>query len=335
MIVIFDTNIWLSQLGMRSPAASAVRFYLKHSGARLALPEVIRLEVEANLRRKLMEFIKDIQDSHRQLLTVFGTLPEVVLPTSERVEATIQEILESTGVEVITVPFSLESARSSLLKTINKEQPSDKTQEFKDGVLWADCLTLLATDDVTLVTDDRAFYFGRQHDKGLAENLKAETADLSHRLRIVNTLAGLLETLPKSVPIDDEALFAAVLDKAEPNVTNFVSGGGFDLGEISSVTRNIYATENPDELFFECSISVGCPDKSALGRDEGVLVLEADGFYIPASRACKEVGMKSVTFNYQTSEGASEQRRGHYLRAGGGVLGHRSVTNVVRHRLED
>jgi predicted nucleic acid-binding protein len=53
MIVVFDTNVWLSQLGLRSSAASGVRFFLKHHNFKVALPEVIRMEVEVNLRSKV------------------------------------------------------------------------------------------------------------------------------------------------------------------------------------------------------------------------------------------------------------------------------------------
>lgn len=158
MIVVFDTNIWLSELGLRSPTAAAARFYLKHSGARVAIPEVIRLEVEQNLTSRLMKHIEDIRTDYRQLLTAFGTLREIVLPNEEEVRQKIPELLQSMQVERIEVPFTLESARSSFIKTILKQAPSHQSQQFKDGVLWADCLTLSANDEVVLVTADKAFY---------------------------------------------------------------------------------------------------------------------------------------------------------------------------------
>ena len=49
MIVVFDTNIWLSELGLRSTAGSAV-------------------SADA------------IREKHRRLLAMFGTLKEIVLP---------------------------------------------------------------------------------------------------------------------------------------------------------------------------------------------------------------------------------------------------------------
>ena len=46
VITVFDANIWIAQLGLRSPLGAAARFYLKRTKAGLALPEVVRLELQ-------------------------------------------------------------------------------------------------------------------------------------------------------------------------------------------------------------------------------------------------------------------------------------------------
>jgi hypothetical protein len=51
MIVVFDTNIWKSELFLQSPAAAAVRFFLRERNARVGLPEVVRMEVQEHLRQ--------------------------------------------------------------------------------------------------------------------------------------------------------------------------------------------------------------------------------------------------------------------------------------------
>ena len=147
MIIVLDSNIWLSELGLRSPLGAVTRLFIRQNCARIGLPEVIRLEVERNYRNRLREFISRIRDNHRQLLTAFGSLKEVVLPDEAAVEDKISSVFGNLDVDVLEVPLSLLSARSSFLRTIDKIPPSDRTQEFKDGVLWADCVSLLQTDD--------------------------------------------------------------------------------------------------------------------------------------------------------------------------------------------
>ena len=109
---------------------------------------------------------------YRQLLSVFGTLREVVLPDDAAIESKVADVFSNLGVELLEIPFSIESARASFLKTVDKVPPSETTQEFKDGVLWADCVALLGSDDVYLISNDTHFYEGRKHPNGLAKNLR-------------------------------------------------------------------------------------------------------------------------------------------------------------------
>ncbi len=150
MIVVFDTNIWLSEFGLNTSLGAAIRFFLLQKGARIALPEVIRLEVEHHLRIDLKEYIDEIKKNHRQLLNIFGKLKEIVLPDEAAVEARIAEVFSIVGVNILEIPFSFDSAKASFHKTIEKLPPSDKNQQFKDGVLWADCVELLKIEAVIL-----------------------------------------------------------------------------------------------------------------------------------------------------------------------------------------
>ena len=223
MIIVFDTNIWHSQLGLKSPSAAAVRFYLRQQGAKVAIPEVVRLEVAQNLSRRLLQHIENIRSEYRQLLTAFGQLREVVLPTEAEVHARIDELFESLGVEIIDIAFSFESARSSFMKTIAKQPPSATKQEFKDGVLWADCLTLMQTDEVVLVTDDRAFYEDQKPSNGLAKNLIDEARSRQHQIRVLPTLSELLAAVRVPIPLDVDRLQRAFLERYRDSTFSFAA----------------------------------------------------------------------------------------------------------------
>ncbi len=280
MIIVFDSNVWLAELGLRSGAAAAVKFFLNQNGARLALPEVVRLEVQHNLRAQLTKHIDTIQSSYRQLLTVFGKLREVVLPTHDDVQAKIHDLFESIEVPKLDIPFSLDSARSSFLKTIDRVPPSDKTQEFKDGVLWADCVALLAEEPVVLVTSDKAFYQDRAYEKGLAANLQAETEGLPHTVRLVPNLNTLLCTLRTPVTINEEQLAQAFLTACNESIYNMIDHQGFELGSRKSVTYTLFVTENPTVLFLKFTMAYECADVRGDGRVDAVLLLEGDGSII-------------------------------------------------------
>jgi hypothetical protein len=333
MIVVFDTNVWLSQLGMRSPAASSVRYFIKRNNYRVALPEVVKMEVVENFRSNLLEFIGEIKDLHTQLLTVFQKLPAVVLPADAEVNAIIPELFTSIGVEVIEVPFTMESATSSFLKTIKKIPPSNNTQQFKDGVLWADCMQLLDTDDVTLVTADKAFYAGHHYEKGLAKNLETETRERKHSFRILSSLADLLETIPKTVPFNEDSFVKAALLASDNNVTQFLALG-YNLGQTFKVTRELFVTENPSKLFFEATVEIPCQDASAAGREEALLTLEANGLYSWESDVFDELNMETASFKSHDETGEETVRRGVWLRASATTSGHRQVTNIIREKIQ-
>ena len=61
MIVLLDSNVWLEELGLNSSLGSAVRFYLKQKGAQIALPEVVKLEVESNFKNRLIGYVDSIK----------------------------------------------------------------------------------------------------------------------------------------------------------------------------------------------------------------------------------------------------------------------------------
>jgi len=298
------------------------------------MPEVVRLEVQHNLRNRLTEHIESIRSNHRQLLTAFGKLKEIVLPTEADVEAKVTELFASVEVAKFDVPFTMESARSSFLRTIDKLPPSDRTQEFKDGVLWADCLTLLASDSVVLVTSDKAFYEGRSYDKGLAPNLQVEVNRQPHSLTIMPTLSALLQTIRTSVTLDENKLATAFLREQHESVFGTLTRHGFDLGVRLSVAYTLFATENPNVLFLEFSMEYGCADIRGESRSDAILRLKGDGSYTLATETFAELRNFGEHLSYRLPDGSEKESRNHVIFAGGLVLGHREVSSVIRFKLD-
>lgn len=316
MIVVLDSNVWLSELGLRSGAAAAVRFFLNQSSAKVAVPEVIQLEVRHNLTNRLSTHAKEIQDNYRQLLTAFGKLREIVLPTEEEILAKVEELFASLGVRQQPIPFCTKSARSALIKTIQKEPqkepPCDKTQEFKDAVIWADCVALLATDEVILVTNDKAFYKDRAYEKGLALNLLVETMHLPNQFRILSSLSDLLDVIQAPVPLDEDKLQTALLDTFGESITGTLDRAGFSLNAKQKVIYKLFATENPTELFLEFSITISCSDARGEGRMNAFLTLKGDGLYSPTDRAFSALRNFGELLTYLNADGTPQENKKPY-----------------------
>lgn len=333
MFVVFDTNIWLQQLALHSSIGAATRFYLRQKNAIVALPEVVRLEAETHLRNALRDFIQAIGENHRKLLTIFGSLKEIVLPGDTEVEAKVSQIFDGIGVDLVHIPFSVESARDSFLKTIAKEPPSDRDQQFKDGVLWADCRKLLEKDDVYLVTADKAFYSGRKYDAGLAGSLRAEVAGANHSFSMLPSLEDLLTDIKTKVVLDHNKLVQMYLQQERQRLDETLTGNGFALGTPASVQSELYITENPSVLYLQFSAEVICEDLSGEERGDGRLLLKGQGEYDMESGSFGKLQSGGESLSFRTAEG-EQVVRSVVVGVGNIVLGHRTVVHTIRHKID-
>jgi hypothetical protein len=334
MILVLDTNIWKSSLYLKAGAAAAMRFYLHQKGAKVGLPEVIRLEVEYHLRADLRKIRDRIYSDHQRLLGMVGNLKEVILPDDARIDDVVANFISGLDFDLLETSLTLEAARSSFLRTIDKVPPSHNTQQFKDGVIWSDCLTFAQTDDVTLVTDDKAFYEDGDIKKGLSLALLADTADLPHHLQVVGSLGALMVDIRAPVNVSDVLLISAVNTQLGANITGMLDRLGFTRAGNPVVARTFYATETPSTLFVEFRLEFPCEDASGTGRVDAVLTVAGDGQYQVVKQEFHGLNPTDLGITYKTADGVEERRRDAYARAEL-VIGTRTVHHQVREPLKD
>ena len=335
MRIVFDTSIWISDLGLNSKAGAAVRFYIKKTGAIVAVPEVVRLELEKNLTQELQELKNKIIDSHNKLLTVFGKLKEVVLPSDDEITNKASDILNSLDVTMDEIPFSLEAAKSSFLKIIDEQPPSSKkNQQFKDGVIWANCLELLNESDVHLVSKDKSFYQGRQYENGLASNLKEETKKYSKKLTLMSDLQYLLGDIRVDVDVNINDLIEAIFQKPGNDINRILDEAELSLGEPDTITKNLYLTENASQIYIEFDISFECIELTEQGRTDALLNLEGSGSYDTEKEEYRNVSITNVLLKYFDTEG-QQQTSGYVSLSATVSAGHKTIKHTVRRSLSD
>ena len=199
MFVVFDSNVWFSQQGLNSEKAKEGLEFIRSRDGTLVIPEVVRLEVEAKLCEELLKRRKDIKDSHRYIANIVTDIEDLRLPTYEDIKERIRSLTKETGVKTREMSLTLEATKSSWYKILHKLQPSDRKEQFADGVIWANCLELLQESDVYLVSEDKAFYKDCQYNHGLAPNLLKEAANMSNKLRLFSDLESLLRVAKQDV----------------------------------------------------------------------------------------------------------------------------------------
>lgn len=332
MIVVLDTNIWLKELALSTGVGAAFRFYMKRRAARLAVPDVVRLEVQAHLRRTIAEATEDVARGNRQLLSLFGSMKEIILPTPGEVDALVMGVFSGLGLDIIEVPLSLESARSSFLKTIEKMPPSDKTQEFKDGVLWEDCLGLLDQEDVLLVSQDKAFYVNREYGKGLADNLRNEAAGKLGKISLAHSLADVLNHIEVPLKLDESWLLSTLL-ASHSGAKKLLARNGAEHAGREQIRYDLFATEKPDAVYLSYTVEAPCVDLTGAGRTDMKLTLKGNATLHPSVPEVKGLQIAEEALSFMRTDGASDRVANTYIYAAG-VMGHRTIEHSVRHPLK-
>jgi hypothetical protein len=333
MHVVIDSNIWISELGLSTAKGLALQFHIKQQGAVIAIPEVVRREVETNIRNTLSGHCDNIKKSHRQLLSIFGKLKEVVLPDENAINKCVEDIFEKVSAAKLDIPFSIGSASQSLDKVIKGLPPSGpKNQQFKDGVIWADCLTLMDDGDVILVTEDKAFYQDKNFEKGLAASLKQETTERKNQLKIFSSITDLLEKIKKPVEIDEKSLVHEFCGETQKSINRLLEQNGFETSGDPTVSVSSYITEEVDNLFIEFEIIFHCNDITDLNRTQAVLTLKGEATFKTTDKTFFDFRNQGECLDYIDVDGKQQSKNVVFM-VGNIVIGHRDVEHIVRHKI--
>jgi len=331
LTVVLDSNVWLNEQMLRQSLGSAVRFYLRRHNARVVVPEVVRLEVELHLEKDLKELTSKLREGHKQLLGLVGQLKEQILPTDDDLTKIALSAFANAGIEISEVLFSLESARSSLEKIIRSEPPSGpKNQQFKDGVIWADCLKLANDSPVLFVTQDKAFYKDREYKNGLAENLANEAMNVKYEISIAHNIRSILERIAEPVRVDYSVLhdvyFPTIKDEAE----KLIGSEGYTLGDLLSGEHSAFATDDPKIGYVEFSLRYRCVHPT---QSDGFFVAKGKCLLDSATGELSDFQNRGEEFQFINSEG-EQKKKIVSLYGANIVIGHRLVQHSVRAALD-
>jgi hypothetical protein len=331
LILVIDSNIWLAEQMLRHSSGSALRFFLRTCGARVALPEVVRREVTLHLATELHDLSRDMKQSYDRILRQVNVLKELVLPSAQELDAIAKATFENTRLDMLDVPLSIESARASFEKCITGEPPSGpKDQQFKDGVVWADCVHLAADNPGLLVTADKGFFRNRNYENGLAANLAAEAQATKCGVTVAHELASVLQQVRTDLPIDYSRLGRQISPAIWDKIREWVGRQGFVVGDLISGKHRLFATDDPAQAHLEIELSYRCihPDER-----EGTLVFRGESTYSHVTGAFGEIQQRGEEFHFDDVDGQHKAVRAIYM-VGTAVLGHRTVRHEIRAPLD-
>ncbi len=317
MFILFDANVWFSQLGLQSHHGAAVRYFARRRNATVAIPEIVQLEVEETLTAHMLKFKKQIEDSHRQLLPVLGRLQSIRLPSEEEIRKAVENIIPDFDVPIRRIPFNVDAARSSMMKLLRRIAPSEKSEQFRDGVIWAHCLELLSEGDVYLVSKDKDFYHQRDYTKGLAPELVEEMKRESktQKVELKKDLAQLLDEIRMPIQLNSAELFKSIREQQSETVEEILTPHGFELcGHVEGEVK-CFATEEAQKVYLTFSFVHPCQDSTGAGRRPGELKLKGSGFLDPETEQTNEVRLSNILLEYPDWEPGGPARGTVFLSA--------------------
>lgn len=328
--IVLDSNIWIGERMLKQGGGSAFRLYLMQQNARLIVPEIVRLEVRYKLYASLRKLVADIQQSHKHLLTYAGTLKELSLPTDSEIEQIVDMAFDNVGVEIGYVPFTIDSARSALEKCLRHEQPSSENNEqFRDAVIWADCLRLAQVAPVIFVTGDSAFYKNRKPGTELAENLAKEAGATEFGVVVHSGFEKVLEELRQPVNIDFDHLEVQFRPLVLESTRTALANHEFELGARTSQVSTLYATVSPARVFVKFEMAFECNHPAGL---IGQLNVRGDGDYLHVDRSFENLRVLGADLVFIDLDGKEHVATTHFAFLET-VFGQRTVQHQVRYPL--
>ena len=302
--VLLDSNVWIKELALQSVKASAVRYFLKITDATLVVPDVVRLQVEDHLRSKMIACRESIQKAHRELLQLMGTQRQITVPTDEEIEAAVPVLIERAGLKMLKPSLTLDVAESSFEKIRRKQSPSQRKEQFVDGVLWAHCLELLDEANTLLVTNDGAFYKDDDPKMGaLAPTLVDEALHRKYRICIYKDLEGLLERIRADVAPEDDDLIGEAHSIADDVIRALLDEHRFSLDRGDVVDCKAYFTETPDRLYLHFTVAwQPLVDNTSEERRDGKLTVVMEGAHARPT-GFSDAHLNRVAIDYTDASG--------------------------------
>lgn len=243
--VLIDTSVWRAEPLLRTPLGAALLYYIRRTDSKIALPEVVELEISKQLHRAALEARSKAENSFRALQQIMGKMPEFKVPSDAEVDEAIKGRLDELSTLIERVPFTLDHARGAIQRVIDEIPPNaSKNQQFKDSAIWEAACELAKRRPVLFVTEDKGFFENRNPVKGLARELRDEV-DRGIDIRVFAELAACLSAIQEVAPTLDRDTVGRQLDeKVGVTIGEYLSRDGWTTAGSPTMELSVFATEN-------------------------------------------------------------------------------------------
>ena len=324
LCVVLDTNVWRSELLLRSPLGVALIYALRASNGRLGLPEVVGEEMERVIVKAGSEAGADIEKGFATIQRIVGYRSRYSLPSQEVMRQSVSARLAELDPLIERVAFTLEQAKRALRRVYEETPPNGaKNQQFKDSVIWEAVLELAREYRVHFITGDNDFFEGRKPANGLARVLRSEVEGSGRTVEVYHDLSMCLAVLRRETPAVDEPHLAAAIEEAiREDISGAAADRSFQLLELVKSKLEVFLTEQASVLSVAFELTYRMEDaegREGLGRTEAMAYGRGDCSYSSESRAVSEFSLDEVEFVWRDENLQMQRSKNIYARVGDGI----------------
>ena len=135
-VLVLESNIFISEVGLMSRVATALKYYLLHQNTKLVVPQVVTEECERNLKKRVEGKVESVLANLEWLSLFFGSVNGWTPPNDNEIEARVKVLArgEAFGADVLNESSALLQRAKERANT--ELPPSHKKYSLSVCRLW-------------------------------------------------------------------------------------------------------------------------------------------------------------------------------------------------------
>lgn len=245
-VLLFDSSIFIAEIGLRSADASALKHYLYRRGTQLVVPHVAAEECKRHLVDRAINQKAHIQGNLAWLGRFLGRVGGWAAPSDETIGERAQELAVAADLGAVMLPETDSLLEQAKLRDGRQLPPSHLRSGLPDCKIWEHCLELLTRHNVVFVSKDKDFR-GHSGSAELHPHLQAEAHEVGsgRRLTFHQNIESLLNELRSEIPrIPKETIFAFVYDALAMELRDMEAESGYLPMAKGSVRQTLLTTND-------------------------------------------------------------------------------------------
>lgn len=200
-MLVLDASTFISEVGLSSRKAPALRHYLYRRDTRLVLPQVVVNACAKKLVQQAMDKRKAALASLDWLSRFLGEVAGWAAPDEAEIEECANTLAQARAFKPTLLGDSDEITRRAEERKRDERPPGHQKDSLNDCVIWEHCLSLLREHDVIFVSADKADFCGRRKQDRLHPQLRREADEVEGgTLTFFTDVASLLEDIEEPLP---------------------------------------------------------------------------------------------------------------------------------------